>query len=224
MYAKIKWLLTAIGVLATISAHASSHDFFKGKTIRLVVGFSPGGTFDLWARAIAQHMGKYIPGNPALVVQNMPGGGSMIAANYIYSVAKPDGLTIGTVSPSLYIEQLMARKEVQYRWEKFSWIGQPERTDRIFYMRADTPYRTLEDIRSASEPPKCGATGLGTAERRTLTWQFKKGRFAAGEEPFRHFLAASLAAPGPGRASCECSFKAARSAIRNSRRSRPSGS
>ncbi|MGH7774285.1 MAG: Bug family tripartite tricarboxylate transporter substrate binding protein, partial [Candidatus Binatia bacterium] len=143
--------------------HAQAEPFYKGKTVRLVVGFSPGGTFDLWARAVAQHMVKYIPGNPSFVVQNMPGGGSMIAANYLYAVAKPDGLTIGTVGPSLYIEQLMGRKEIQYDWAKFSWIGQPEKTDRIFYIRADTPYKSLEDIRKATVPPKCGATGLGTA-------------------------------------------------------------
>ena len=147
----------------TSSLQAQGEPFYKGKSVRIVVGFSPGGTFDLWARAMAQHMGKYIPGNPSFIVQNMPGGGSMIAANYIYTVAKADGLTIGTVGPSLYIEQLMGRKEVQYDWAKFSWIGQPEQTDRIFYMRADMPYKTLEDIRKASEPPKCGATGLGTA-------------------------------------------------------------
>ncbi len=141
---------------------AQAEPFYKGKSVRVVVGFSPGGTFDLWARAIAQHMGKYIPGSPAFVVQNMTGGGSMIAANYVYGVAKPDGLTLGTFTPSLYIEQLMGRKEVQYDWAKFAWIGNPERTDRIFYMRADSPYKTLEDIRKAAEPPKCGATGVGT--------------------------------------------------------------
>jgi tripartite-type tricarboxylate transporter receptor subunit TctC len=145
------------------SLQAQAEHFFKGKTLRIVVGFSPGGTFDLWARLIAQHMGKHIPGNPSLVVQNMPGAGSMTAGNYIYGVAKPDGLTIGTVTPSLYVEQLMGRKEVQYDWAKFSWIGQPEQTDRIFYIRADTPYKSLEDIRRVSVPPKCGATGVGTA-------------------------------------------------------------
>jgi tripartite-type tricarboxylate transporter receptor subunit TctC len=112
---------------------------------------------------IARHMGKYIPGNPNFVVQNMTGGGSMIAANYIYNVAKPDGLTIGVVSPSLYIEQLAGRKEVQYDWPKFSWIGSPEKTERIFYVRADTPYKTFEDMRKAAEPAKCGSTGVGTA-------------------------------------------------------------
>ena len=108
-------------------------------------------------------MSKHVSGNPSFVVQNMTGGGSMVAANYIYNVAKPDGLTFGVVTPGLYIEQLSGRKEVQFDWGKFSWIGSPERTDRIFYIRADTPYKILEDLRKAAEPPKCGATGVGTA-------------------------------------------------------------
>jgi tripartite-type tricarboxylate transporter receptor subunit TctC len=108
-------------------------------------------------------MSKHIPGNPTFVVQNMTGGGSMIAANYIYNVAKPDGLTFGVVTPALYMEQLAGRKEVQFDWGKYSWIGSPERTERIFYIRADTGYKTLEDLRKAPEAPKCGATGVGTA-------------------------------------------------------------
>jgi tripartite-type tricarboxylate transporter receptor subunit TctC len=137
--------------------------FFEGKTVRILVGFSPGGSYDLWARLIAHHMSKHIPGNPTFVVQNMTGGGSMIAANYIYNVAKPDGLTFGVVTPALYMEQLAGRKEVQFDWGKYSWIGSPERTERIFYIRADTGYKALEDLRKAPEAPKCGATGVGTA-------------------------------------------------------------
>jgi tripartite-type tricarboxylate transporter receptor subunit TctC len=137
--------------------------FFEGKTVRILVGFSPGGSYDLWARLIAHHMSKHIPGNPAFVVQNMTGGGSMIAANYIYNVAKPDGLTFGVVTPALYMEQLAGRKEVQFDWGKYSWIGSPEKTERIFYIRADTGYKALEDLRKAPEAPKCGATGVGTA-------------------------------------------------------------
>jgi tripartite-type tricarboxylate transporter receptor subunit TctC len=137
--------------------------FYQGKTINIRVGFTAGGAFDVWGRLIAQYMGKYIPGNPNLVVQNMTGGGSMIAANYVYNVAKPDGLTLGIVSPGIYILQLSGQKEVQYEWFKYSWVGSPEKTDRVFYIRADTPYKTLEDLRNAVEPPKCGATGLGTA-------------------------------------------------------------
>lgn len=87
----------------------------------------------------------------------------MIAANHVYSVAKPDGLTLGFVSPGIYIEQLAGRKEVQHDWLKFSHVGSPESTARIFYIRADTGYQTIEDLRKAAEPPKCGATGVGTA-------------------------------------------------------------
>ena len=155
-----------LGLLFLVAANSELYaqpSFFEGKTVRVLVGFTPGGSYDLWARLIAQHMSKHVPGNPSFVVQNMTGGGSMIAANYIYNVAKPDGLTFGVVTPGLYIEQLAGRKEVQYDWGKFSWIGSPERTDRIFYIRADTPYKILEDLRKAAEPPKCGATGVGTA-------------------------------------------------------------
>jgi tripartite-type tricarboxylate transporter receptor subunit TctC len=142
---------------------AAQSPFYEGKTVRIVVGFSPGGTYDVWARLMAHHMSKYVPGSPAFLVQNMTGGGSMVAANYIYNVAKPDGLTFGLVTPALYIEQLTGRKEVQFDWLKFSYVGSPEKTARIFYIRSDTGYKTIEDIRKAAEPPKCGATGIGTA-------------------------------------------------------------
>jgi len=145
-------------------AHAAAPEFFKGKTIRLVVGNSVGGAQDDWGRFVAQYLGKHIPGNPDIVVQNMPGAGTVIAANYVYSVAKPDGLTLGLINPAIYIDQLLGAKEVKFDWPKFSWIGSPERIDQVLFIRADTPYKTLEDIRKATEPPKCAAlarTGLG---------------------------------------------------------------
>ena len=136
--------------------------FFEDKTIRLVLGFSPGGISDLWARALGRVMTPHIPGRPNIILQNMPGAGSLTAANYIYSVAKPDGLTIGFVTPGLYFNQLTEMKEVKFDWAKFSWIGSPERTVRIIYGRADMPYKTIDEIRNAPEPPRCGATALGT--------------------------------------------------------------
>ena len=104
-------------------------------------------------------MPKYIPGNPEMVVQNMPGAGGLIAANHVYSVAKPDGLTLGMLSYGIYLDQLVGRKEVQYDVRKYNWIGSPEKSDILLYMRSDTPYKSLEDIRKASTPPKCGSTG-----------------------------------------------------------------
>jgi len=156
-------LLALLGCLLWKTDGAAQTPFYQGQTVTIRVGFTAGGAFDVWARIIAHHLGKYVPGNPSFVVQNMTGGGSMIAANYVYSVAKPDGLTLGVVSPGLYIQQLSGQQEIKFDWFKYSWIGSPEKTDRIFYIRADTPYKTLLDMRNAVEPPKCGATGLGTA-------------------------------------------------------------
>ncbi|HEY7559343.1 MAG TPA: tripartite tricarboxylate transporter substrate-binding protein [Candidatus Binatia bacterium] len=136
--------------------------FYQGKTVRLIVGSTTGGGYDLWARLLAQHLGKYLPGNPGLIVQNMPGAGSMVAANHIYNLAKPDGLTLGAILPALYFDQLVGRKEVRFDWAKFTWIGSPEQNVPLHYMRADTPYKTVEDIRNAKEPPRCGSSGTGT--------------------------------------------------------------
>jgi tripartite-type tricarboxylate transporter receptor subunit TctC len=138
--------------------------FYQGKTIRIVTGFPAGDVNDLWPRLIGQHMTKYIPGNPNFIVQNMPGASSMIAANYVYNVAKPDGLTLGWILPTLYFDQLVARKEVQYDWAKYTFIGSPVQSEHHLYMRTDAPYKTIEDVRKAAEPPKCGsggATGTG---------------------------------------------------------------
>jgi tripartite-type tricarboxylate transporter receptor subunit TctC len=138
-------------------------NFYQGKTITFVVGYGAGDGYDVWARLVAAHMPKYLPGNPNVIVQNMQGAGSMVAANYVYNVAKPDGLTLGVVGPSLYLDQLVGKKEAQFDWAKYSWIGSTEKTAWVFYMRTDTPYKTLEDIRKAAEPPKCSATGTGTS-------------------------------------------------------------
>ena len=122
---------------------AQSEPFYKDKTIRIIVAFSPGGGYDLWARLISRYMGRYLPGNPNFIVQNMPGAGSMTAANFLYNLAKPDGLTLGSISAALYFDQLSGRKEVNFDWSKFSWFGTPERTSEMIYIRSDTLYKTI---------------------------------------------------------------------------------
>ena len=133
----MKFILRALAAslafaLATSAGAASVDEFYKGKNARIVVGFSAGGGFDTYARALARHMGKHIPGGPTIVVENMTGAGSLIAANHVYNVAKPDGLTLGFATPGIYIEQLAGRKEVQHDWLKFSHVGSPESTARIW--------------------------------------------------------------------------------------------
>jgi len=149
-------------LLWTFSAEAQTA-FYQGKTIRLVAGTPAGSVYDLYARLVAQFIPKHIPGAPNVIVQNMPGVASMVAANYIYSVAKPDGLTIGSIQPALYFDQLVGRKEVQFDWQKFTWIGNTTVSHHLLYMRSDTPYKTIEDIRKASAPPKCGAEGTASS-------------------------------------------------------------
>jgi len=150
-------------VLASVTNLPAQTPFYQDKTIKIIVGNLPGDAYDLWARIFAQHIGKYIPGNPTVIVQNMTGAGGVIAANYVYSVAKPDGLTLGTFGPSMYFDQLARRPEVRFDWAKFTWLGTPEQTEFILVMRTDTPYQSIEDVRKAAQPPKCGATGTSTS-------------------------------------------------------------
>jgi tripartite-type tricarboxylate transporter receptor subunit TctC len=108
-------------------------------------------------------MSKYIPGNPNIIVQDMPGAGSAVAANYVYGVAKPDGLSTVVTNAGLYFDQLLGRKEVQYDWSKFAWIGSSTRSHTLMYMVAKSPYATMQDVRTAATPPKCGSTGTGNS-------------------------------------------------------------
>jgi tripartite-type tricarboxylate transporter receptor subunit TctC len=154
------WLLPL--VLWSSPAAAQIH-FYQGKTITVISGASAGSAYDLYARLMAQFMGKHIPGNPNFVVQNMPGAGSIIGANYIYGIAKADGLVIGAIQPSIYFNQLVKQPEVKYDWSKFTWLGSSDKSDHLLYMRADLSYKSLADVRRAKEPPKCGSTGAGTS-------------------------------------------------------------
>jgi tripartite-type tricarboxylate transporter receptor subunit TctC len=146
-------------LLAVQARVAAQEPFYQGKTIKVVVGFTSGGFYDRWSRLLARHVPKHLPGNPEMIVQNMPGAGGLIAANHVYNVARPDGLTIGMTSYGMYLDQMVGRKEVQYDVRKFHWIGSPEKSEVLIYMRSDAPYKSIEDIRKASTPPKCGSTG-----------------------------------------------------------------
>ena len=158
-----KLLLAVFALFVAVAGAQAQTPFYQKKTITIVVGYLPGDGYDVWARLLAAHVARHIPGNPAVIVQNMPGAGSLIATNNIYNVAKPDGLTLGAIGPSVYLDQLTGKKEAQFDWAKFTWIGSTEKTPWLFYMRTDSPYKTVDDIRKASEAPKCSATGTGTS-------------------------------------------------------------
>lgn len=155
-------ILTTLVLAQWNAAAMAQAPFYAGKTITIIAGTKAGDVYDTYARLFAEHLPKYIPGNPNIIVQNMPGAGSMIAANHLYSVAAPDGLTIGAIFPALYFDQIVGRKEVKYDWEKFVWVGSPVTSNHLLYMRADTPYKTFDDVVKTSTPPKCGASGTSS--------------------------------------------------------------
>lgn len=156
--------LAFYGLFGAASPVAAQETFYKGKAIRIMVGFTPGGFYDRWARLYARYMPKYIPGAPEMIVQNMPGAGSLVAANHVYNVAKPDGLTLVMTHYNFYLDQLVGRKEVQFDARKFGWIGSPASETIVMYMRADTPYKTVHDLVKAKEPVKCGSSGTASGD------------------------------------------------------------
>jgi len=153
------WLLLSYHLLSDGTALGQPAPFYKDKTIRIIVGFTSGGLYDQYARLLARHMGKYIPGNPTIIVQNMPGAGSLTATNYIYGVAKPDGLTLGMPGSGIYLDQMLGRKEAMFDVSKLVWLGSVDQRDLVLYMKADAPWKSIEDILAAKEAPKCGSTG-----------------------------------------------------------------
>ena len=154
------WLVALAVIFLWCGGARAQAPFYQGKTIIIVVGTKAGDVYDLYPRMLAPYMTKNIPGNPNIIIQNVAGAASLIAANQVYSLSKPDGLTLGAIYPALYFEQLVKRPEVKFEWAKFNWIGSTVTSNQLMYMRADTPYKTIEDVRAASIPPKCGATGV----------------------------------------------------------------
>ncbi len=163
--ARSMFLSALVAVLwLTGQAGAQGEAFYKDKTIKIVVGLSTGGGYDRAARLIGRFLPKYLPGNPNVVVQNMPGAASVTAANYVYGVAKPDGLTLLMPHNNLYLNQLSAQNEVHFDLNKFHWIGAAEKDDMMLFMRADAPYKSIGDLVGAKEAPKCGSTGFGSSD------------------------------------------------------------
>jgi tripartite-type tricarboxylate transporter receptor subunit TctC len=156
-------LITLAMLLLPTAQLAAQTPYYQGKTINLIVGSGAGTAYDMYTRLLGNHISKYIPGNPAVVVQNMPAAGGIVAANYVYGIAKPDGLTLASINPAHYFNQLQGNKEIKFDWTKFTWLASSDKSEHMLYMRADAPYKTIQDIRKATEAPKCGATGTGTS-------------------------------------------------------------
>ena len=158
---KSSFVLFASLAVAALAPHNAAAQSFEGKTITIVVGFKTGGGYDRVARVLARHIPKYLLGTPTVIVQNMPGANSITAANHVYAVAKPDGLTIGTFNRNLVLAQLTNVSGVKYDMTKFAWIGSAASESTVLAIRSDLPYRTFDDLRKAGKTVVIGATGPG---------------------------------------------------------------
>lgn len=136
---------------------------FEGKAIRIVVGFSAGGGFDTYSRAIARHMGKHIPGNPSMVVENMTGAGSIVAANHVYRVAKPDGLTIGNFHGFQILNQVLGAPGIEFDARKLEWLGVPVQDTGACALTKASGIGSIEQWQTAKQPVKLGGVGPGDA-------------------------------------------------------------
>jgi tripartite-type tricarboxylate transporter receptor subunit TctC len=160
----IKMGLAAFFALAIfIEPVAAQSDFFKDKTIRFIVGYSAGGSFDLYTRVIARHFPKHVPGNPTTVVENMTGAGGIIAANHLFNRVKPDGLTIGAWAAPLVLQQIMGNDAVQFDARKFGYLGVPSPYDTVCTFNDKSGITNMNDWVAAKRPMKISSIGPGTS-------------------------------------------------------------
>ncbi len=138
--------------------------FYKGKTIRIVVATAPGGGFDTYTRVIARHMGRHIPGQPAMIVENMPGAGHRIGANHVYKVAKPDGLTIGHFQGGLFLGQLLGETGIEFDALKFEFLGAPVKDNRACALTRASGIASMEKWMASKTPVKVGGIGGGATD------------------------------------------------------------
>ena len=161
----LSMIATAILALLSVGQNVLAQEsFFKGKNIRIVVASTAGGGFDAYTRMLSRYLGKYIPGNPSIVVENMPGAGHLIGANHMYKVAKPDGLTIGHFQGGLFLHQLLGRPGIEFDARKFEFIGAPVTDNRACAFTQASGITSLEKWQVSKSPVKLGGIGGGAPD------------------------------------------------------------
>jgi tripartite-type tricarboxylate transporter receptor subunit TctC len=154
-------ILLALALCASSVTAAEPTNFYQGKTVRIIVGLAAGGGYDLYARTLARHLGKHIPGNPAIVVENMTGAGSIIAANYLYKIAKPDGLTMGHYLGGIALQQLLGKPGIEFDALKFKYIGVPAQDSFIIGVHKSTGITDVNSWIASKQMVKFGGIGPG---------------------------------------------------------------
>ena len=156
-------LLATSALVITAKPQARGQDFYKDKTLTIIVGYSPGGSFDLYARVLARYIGRYLPGSPTRVVENMTGAGGLIAANHLYNRVKPDGLTIGAWAAPLVLQQIMGNEAAQFDGRKFGYLGIPSPYDTVCTFNQQSGIAKMDDWINAKRPQKISTIGPGTS-------------------------------------------------------------
>jgi tripartite-type tricarboxylate transporter receptor subunit TctC len=162
MSKKYSYFLVGLAFALGASTPVSGEEYYKGKTVQFIVGFSPGGGYDTYTRLIARHISKYIPGNPTPIVQNMTGAGSLIAANYIAKRARPDGLTGAIFNNSLIVQKALGDKNIRIDFQKLGWVGAPSQGELVCMIMGFTGVKTLKDVLNSKKHLKMGATRAGS--------------------------------------------------------------
>lgn len=155
-------LVSAFALLAASRQQSFAQDFYKDKIIRFIVGQAAGGGYDTYTRAIARHMIKHIPGNPAVTVENMTGAGSLVAANYLYNQAKTDGLTVANWNSAFVLNQALGDPNVRFDARRFGWIGAPSKGLPVCLIMGFTGLTTFDEIRKSGKSLKMGGTAPGS--------------------------------------------------------------
>jgi tripartite-type tricarboxylate transporter receptor subunit TctC len=158
----VAWLTAGLMALA-LSATAEAAEFYAGKNMRFIVGYAPGGGYDTYTRLIARHIGKFIPGSPSIVVENMEGAGSLLAANYVYNKAEADGLTLGNFNSGMVTQQALNSRGVRFDARKFGWIGAPVKGFPTCMIMGFAGFKTLDEIFKNSAKIKFGGTRAGAS-------------------------------------------------------------
>ena len=147
--------------LAGFGGTAQAQPFYDGKTLRIVVGLGAGGGFDTYARVIGRHLGKHLPGNPTVIVDNMPGAGSILMTNHLFKVAKPDGLTVGHFNGAIILGQVLGQKGIEFDARKFEYLGAAVKEDVVCGLTKASGITSIESWRAAKAPVKLGGVAPG---------------------------------------------------------------
>jgi len=161
-------IVACFALTIAANGHATTHDFYKGKTVRILVGASAGGAFDTWGRMIGRHLGKQIPDNPVVVVENVTGAGGLILANQVYKTTKPDGLTVATFNGGLLMGQILGRPGIEFDARKFEYIGIPTQDNVACAFTKSSGITTFDALRNAKIPVKIGGVAPGDTTYNTV--------------------------------------------------------